>query len=150
MSTSRRTSATYLHYDYDDRRARSEESHGLVLRPNREHAKNDESDDGRDDHLCLTYCEMRRRTAANQERATKKDTMDEWFEEHSRPRGRPQLSKWQSEDARVSPQIGRGSGAGKAAPRRPAGPPAPRPCRNPITPQGPYHSRDASDSSCWL
>ncbi len=109
MSTSRRTSSTYLHYDdtvrnYDDRRARSEEPHGLILRPNREYAKNDE------------------------------DEGDKWDEEDSRPRGRSQSSRWQSQDARVFPQIGRGSGAEEAAPRKPAGPPAPWPChpKNPM------------------
>ena len=76
MSTSRRTTPTYCD-THQDRRARSEEPHGLILRPNREYAKNDEkavktthdttSDDGRDDHLCLTYGDLRRRQAVNQD-----------------------------------------------------------------------------------
>ena len=122
MSATRRTSSSSHHYDivrnYDERRARSEEPQGLTLRPNREYAKNDEQH------------------------------WENWDEEDSRPRGRSQSSRWQSEEARVPPQIGRGSGVGKAAPRKPAGPPAPWPCRNSITPQGP-HSRNTSDSS-WV
>ena len=78
-----------------------------------------------------------------------KNDDEHWDDEDSRPRGRPQSTWWQTEEARVPPQIGRGSGVGKAEPSRPAGPPAARPCHNPITPQGPFRPRDDSDGS-WI
>ena len=145
-----RTSARrgYLvdYQDREERRTRSEEPQGLVLRPNRECAKNDDGERDAsvspgwgDEHMGETYDEMRRR----------KDTMDEWFDEDSRPRGRPQLAPWQTEDARVPPHIGRCSGAEKVVPRKwpAAGPPAPSPCRNPITPMAWSCQRTDSDSS---
>jgi hypothetical protein len=106
----------------------------------------------------MTYGELRQRVAASQAQSSQdKDqnysyydivrNYDERPDEHSRPRGRPPLTPWQTEDAQVSPHIGRCSGAEKVVPRKAAGPPAPSPCHHPITPMAWSCQRTDSDSS---